>query len=258
MSREHIWGKWLKDYVRQDLSKHGMFTQVVNRPGIPNTENLHIKSGDPLQSKVRVVCAKCNNEWMSEIQNRAKPHLIPLFTGTTRVLGVEAQEILATWITMATMTAEHLIKDARQRAISQTDREFLCQNSKPPADWRILIGRYQRHRLAAQWTHCDIPVLESKDTPPSGVPPQSNTQITTFMVGEFFAHAMSAEFSNHARDWDFRTWPRARMLLSQIWPIKETAMVWPTTAMSMTDADAFNIGRAFFNWLDSIARLHGF
>jgi hypothetical protein len=187
MSKEHIWGQWLKNYVRQDLLKHGMFTQVVNRPGTPNTEHLRIKSGDPLQSKVRVVCTKCNNEWLSEIQNRAKPHLIPLFTGTTRVLGVEAQEILATWITMATMTAEHLVSDPRQRAISQADREFLWRNSKPPAEWRILIGRYERHRLATQWTHCDMPVLETKDVPPAGVPPQSNMQITTFMIGEFFA-----------------------------------------------------------------------
>jgi hypothetical protein len=35
-------------------------------------------------------------------------------------------------------------------------------------------------------------------------------------------------------------------------------MVWPTTAMSMSDADAFNTGRAYFNWLDGIARQHGF
>jgi hypothetical protein len=258
MSKEHIWGKWLKDYVRQDLLKHGMFTQVVNRPGTPNTEHLHIKSGDPLQSKVRVVCTKCNNECLSAIQDRAKPHLIPLFTGTTRVLGVEAQEILATWITMATMTAEHLISDPRQRAISQTDREYLWRNSKPPTEWRILIGRYQRHRLATQWTHCDIPVLETKDVPPAGVPPQSNMQITTFMIGELFAHAMSTQFPNQVRDWDFRTWPRARVLLSQVWPIEETAMVWPTQTMSMTDLDAFNIGRAYFNWLNGIARLHGF
>lgn len=165
MSKEHIWGKWLKDYVRQDLLKHGMFTQVVNRPGTPNTEHLRIKSGDPLQSKVRVVCMKCNNEWLSVIQDRTKPHLIPLFTGTTRVLGAEAQESLATWITMATMTAEHLVGDPRQRAISQADREFLWRNGKPPAEWRILIGRYQRHHLAAQWTHWDIPVVEPNDAP---------------------------------------------------------------------------------------------
>jgi hypothetical protein len=27
--------------------------------------------------------------------------------------------------------------------------------------------------------------------------------------------------------------------------------------MSMTDTDAFNIGRTYFDWLDSIARRHG-
>lgn len=78
------------------------------------------------------------------------------------------------------------------------------------------------------------------------------------MIGELLAHAISAQFPNQVRDWDFRTWPRARVLLSQIWPIKETAMVWPTQTMSMTDRDAFNIGRAYFNWLDAIARLHDF
>ena len=104
ISKEHIWGDWLKHYVKTILPKHTLNTVTVNRPGTPNVASLRIRAGDPLRSKARVVCEKCNNTWMSEIQNAAKPLLIPMFEGEIRVLGHATQEIIATWIAMATMT----------------------------------------------------------------------------------------------------------------------------------------------------------
>jgi hypothetical protein len=130
----------------------------------------------------------------------------------------------------------------------------LLQNGTLPPDWRIWIGRYQRHRLPERWTHCSVPIYERQPvTTPSGLP-QCNTQTTTFMIGELLVHTMSAAFPNHARDWDWRTWPRGRQVLTQIWPIAETATVWPIQSVSLTDADAYSIARAFFGWVDMIGR----
>jgi hypothetical protein len=257
MSKEHIWGDWLKHHVKANLPKHSLGTLIVNPPGTPNVSSVGSRTGDPLRSKVRVVCETCNNTWLSAIQNRVKPLLIPMIGGQPCVLSHDKQQTLATWITMATMTSEFMLHEKTQISVSQADREWLWEKYTPPSDWRIWIGRYQRHRSAEQWVHCSVPIYDVAPVVADGEGPQCNTQSTTFIIGEFFGHAMSAAFPNHARDWDWRVWPRAHQVLSQIWPLKESAIVWPTVSVSMIDADAINIARAFFAWVDNIGRLHG-
>jgi hypothetical protein len=206
---------------------------------------------------VRVVCENCNNTWLSAIQNAAKPVLIPMLNGQTCVLGHEKQQALATWIAMATMTSEFLLHEKAQISISQVDRDWLWQQHSPPPDWRIWVGHYGRHRSVEQWVHCSVPIYDGTPVIARDGSPQCNNQSTTFMIGALFVHAMSTAFANHARDWDWRTWPKARQLLAQIWPLKESATVWPTITVSMTDDDAINIARAFFAWVNGIGRRHG-
>ena len=122
-------------------------------------------TGDPLRSKVRVVCTTCNNTWMSGIQNTAKPYLVPMLDGKRCVIGETAQRTLATWIAMATVTSEFLIHDKAQIAVSQADREWLRHNGTAPPDWHIWIGHYRRYRSAEQWVHCSMPIYNSDEMP---------------------------------------------------------------------------------------------
>lgn len=85
-------------------------------------------------------------------------------------------------------------------------------------------------------------------------PPSVQYADDDFHVGEFFMHVLSGSFANHVRDWDWRTWPRAHQVLTQIWPVKESMTVWPIRAANLTDADAYFIARAFFGWIDMIGR----
>jgi hypothetical protein len=254
MSKEHIWGDWMKKHVATTMPKHSSSVHVVNPPGEADTFRVWTRSGDPLQSKARVVCTTCNNTWLSRIQNTTKPLLIPMFTGQTCVLGVPAQTTIATWAAMATMTAEHLTKGPSLVAVSQADREWLWKKGTPPPDWRIWIGRFQRHKLPERWTHCSVPIYEREPMIAANGMPQCNTQTTTFMIGDLLVHAMSAAFPNHAQDWDWRSWPRGQQVVTQIWPTVESATVWPIQSVSLTDADAYHIARAFFGWVDAIGR----
>ena len=115
-----------------------------NAPSTPNVSTVKIRAGDPLRSKVRVVCETCNNTWLSAIQDAAKPLLIPMFDGATCVLGHEKQLTIATWISMATMTAEFLLHGKTQISVQQADRDWLRLNNRPPPDWRIWVGHYRR------------------------------------------------------------------------------------------------------------------
>src|SRR5258705_1335901 len=61
------------------------------------------KKRDPLSSKVRIVCGLCNSGWMSQLQNEAKPSLIPLFQRNDCTLQTEARTCTSHWLVVYTM-----------------------------------------------------------------------------------------------------------------------------------------------------------
>ena len=258
-TREHIWGDWLKAYVSHDLNKHGMVYHDIDRPGEVNLRR-RIRAGDPLNSQVRVVCANCNNGWMSIIQNEAKPYLIPLIQGARTLLSRDGQIKVATWITMATMTAEFLTYAPRQIAITAEERNAFLNNPRPIGGWRIWIAFWDEpHRIPDQWTHTSSAIYDPEDIPDvehfDGAP-QTNTQTTTARIGKLFFHVMSSTDPRNVALWDWRDDPRARSLLVPLWPIRGQFIVWPVH--SLTDADARRIGRAFVLRVDEIAQRLGY
>ena len=108
LTDEHIWGDWTKTYVERASKKHAFQDIRIPKPGVHKLAENRLRAGDPLISKVRIVCAKCNSGWMSQIQERAKPFLVHLFKGQFHALNRRAQTAIAAWVAMATMTGEHL------------------------------------------------------------------------------------------------------------------------------------------------------
>lgn len=254
MTNEHVWGKWLKQCVRQDMRKHSFVVSVINQPGIPAEENIYIRAGDPLGSKVRVVCERCNNTWLSSIQRRAKPHLLPLINGEPTTLGHDAQHAVAAWATMATMTAEFLLPDPMDRVVTQAERAAFMASRMPSPDWRIWIGRYRRVRWLGQWVHASIPVYDAAQVAEVEATgrPQCNMQTSTFVVGELYVHVLSGAHIDFVRDWHWTAAPKARAMLPLLWPRSEDFIAWPINAIS--DHEAILYSRAFFNWVDAIRR----
>ena len=122
MTDEHIWGQWVKSYVPRTANKHRFLDISVPRPGEHLPGVAKIRAGDPVNAKVTVVCAACNSGWMSHIQETAKSYLIPLFDGAWGGLDAETQSAIAKWVSMATMTAEHLSRDPVKITVSQAHR----------------------------------------------------------------------------------------------------------------------------------------
>ena len=51
MSREHIWGDWLKKHVvATTMPKHSSSVHVAQPPGVPDVWSVQIRAGDPLRS----------------------------------------------------------------------------------------------------------------------------------------------------------------------------------------------------------------
>lgn len=255
LSGEHVWGNWTKDYVERTSNKHNHANVFVPRPGEPEPAAVRIRAGDPLDSKVHVVCEPCNNGWLSQIQNQAKGLLIPLFKGEACQLSLEDQAVLATWIAMATMTGEFLSADRKRIAIPQSDRRWLMEHQTAPPAWHIWIGDYERRDWPNQWAKASFPVVNADEVPavPSGEDQRPTMQTTAFTVGRLFAFAMSSHFPEIPAGWDWRTAPLARTKLVKLAPPTGQIITWPPETMGDKDADAF-AGAVMFYYEDFAKR----
>jgi hypothetical protein len=258
MTSEHVWGEWTKGYVTRTANKHNHANVFVPKPGQPEPADVRIRAGDHLDAQVHVVCSDCNSGWLSQIQNDAKPILVPLFEGGTITLDETAQRLVATWVAMSTMTGEHLSREERRLAIPQSDRTWLMERRTPPPGWCIWIGHYPRGGNTMQWVKASFPVVNA-DELPDNIADQDLTptmQTTAFSVGNLFAFAMSSHFPEIPKGWDWRTAPRARDLLKSIWPTSGEEISWPPLSMSDNDAQSFST--AVIRYFEDLAQRRGY
>jgi hypothetical protein len=255
MSSEHIWGRWIKDYVRADRKKHHIHLTRIPAPELPNISELRIRAGDPLRANVHVVCQDCNSKWLSQIQEQTKPILIPLLQGKKSALGPTTQAQLAKWCTMATMTGEFIDRDPIGQGVSLAERQMLWKKSAIPTGWRIWIARYRRNRWKGEWVHLAVPILDAENSVglKAGDHAPPNTQTTTFVIGELYVHVMSSsQHPDLTAKWLWPAFSRLSRLLIQIWPPKESFIAWPPE--SLTDRDADTIPTLFANVIDASSR----
>jgi hypothetical protein len=84
-SREHIWTKWVLE--RQDF---GPF--CLKRAGAAEV-NLN-----KIELTTKSVCEKCNNGWMSELEQKVKPILERMFDGKPVTIDAEQKHLIAVWV----------------------------------------------------------------------------------------------------------------------------------------------------------------
>lgn len=77
LSHEHIWAEWIQTYVSRAFSKR---MHTASFSGTLHAER--IWNGDMLTDTIPCVCERCNSGWMSRLQTRAKPHIVPFLQAT--------------------------------------------------------------------------------------------------------------------------------------------------------------------------------
>jgi hypothetical protein len=141
LTREHIWPDWLRAHLPRSLSFYHSGRIILNEDNTQTHSSKKI-SGDPKSRKLRIVCNKCNNEWMSDLQNATKPILIPLLLSQQITLSEPRQRQLATWVAMTVICAEYI--QPASVSIPVTARRWLFTNRTPPENMRIWIGNFDR------------------------------------------------------------------------------------------------------------------
>jgi hypothetical protein len=205
-----------------------------------------------------VVCGDCNSGWLNQIQQTARPLLLPLFEGRAHRIDGDAQSKIAAWIAMATMTGEYLSQDQKRVTVPQSDRDWLMAHPTAPAHWVIWIGRYRWQRaVVPQWVHLSLHVPDSDALPDRLTEHhRPNTQTTAFCVGELFAFVMSSELPEVPPGCNWRTAPSANFKLHRIWPIEQAAIQWSPAAMTDLEAQAYPV--SFAAYMEGLALRVGY
>ncbi len=232
LDREHIFGDWLRDYVRSPANKHNLKATTIGTHATLHVSRNKIRPGEPLQSRLKIVCKTCNSGWMSGIQQTAKPFLIPLIQGRRTTLTATEQKAIATWCAMTAMTGEFLSLDPTAIAISQKERDWLRDHGSPPDNWKIWIGH--RPSRNSFWNHYIVP-LNAKNVlnlsnDSLALP---DTQTTTFIIGNLFVHIFSSTGDpSIVSRWSWSPHPGLYLRLPQIFPLKDELIVWPPQGLT--------------------------
>jgi hypothetical protein len=182
LTREHVWADWLRRFIPKTEASYSRFMATAH----PTHTDFKCKkvSGDLRSQRLRVVCKSCNGGWMGRLQERAKPLLLPFLNGDVMALDVHQQEILAAWVAMFVMVAEHF--DPDEVATTQTQRNYLMENQKPPSNWKIWFGDLdEKSRWPSLLAHFAVPISSPEvvqEVMGNGFP-RPNTQTMTFRVG---------------------------------------------------------------------------
>jgi len=251
LTKEHMWADWLRRYIPRELQRH---TTSLAKFRMGKTERTVVtRTGDPHSRRIKCVCADCNSGWMSQIQEKAKPYIVPLLKGIRVAFSRDSQTALATWITMMIMVAEHLTPE--MVSISAADRQWFRANQKPLPNWRIWIGHHARitHPL---FSHSVMSFTSEQEIQRLGLKAAegANTQTSTVLLGKhLLIHIMSSAVAwNIIQMW--RMPPDLDASLVEIWPLRYQYAAWPPIGAALRDPAIKRLEEHFFNAVNVLAR----
>jgi hypothetical protein len=204
------------------------------------------RGGDIHDMQVKCVCGKdvksCNNGWMREFENQARPILIPLMNGARLRLSPDQQEVVAGWAAMKAMVAEYA--PTSHVTTTQAERDQMRASRRPPDQcWAIWIGHYERkdwpgYLGAAPFAYWPEPEREHL----LGVPTTDfNGQASFQVLKKLFIQIIRCQAPSLVEKWRFDA--RASIGLRKIWPPSGYSFDWPPP--TMTDFDADYVASAF-------------
>src|SRR4051812_4197374 len=103
MSKEHLWPEWMHPYLPKlpGAKKEDSYVRKTNKTIVQKYKKA--QQGHAYTKTLKVVCKNCNETWMSQIEENAKPILIPLLQGLSFALNEIDNVKLATWFALKIM-----------------------------------------------------------------------------------------------------------------------------------------------------------
>ena len=199
LSKEDFWPKWLRKHIPSPIKSKGSSTTfhstsvrdvVRNTPITISTRGVLSGKRHPSSGVLQVVCAECNNNWMSVITNSAKNSLLKIIHDKWDDLNETDIKCLASWSTLFTMVVEF----SNPALVSTTleERRYFKETRTPGDHWQIYAGRFDGNRWRTTFWHRSVGfyLKEVWLQSPNGIPLSCNFQATTFCIGKGFFHTV--------------------------------------------------------------------
>jgi hypothetical protein len=244
-SREHAWPDWVIALFRNQEEA----TIIAERDG----EEPREWHGINVSVKVKRFCGGCNTGWMSDLENEARPLLLPLIRGERATLDNAQRIVVATWCLKTAMVFD-LTRSDKNIAFLPSERAYLYEargkrglGSPFPPHTFIWLASYEG-RFAMSAIASELRGLG--DFSPTKLAQPIEANVVTLVAGAFVSQVLVARLPPEAESQPPRLhegaaiWERACV---QAWPLVGTSLSLPP-ALSLHDDDHPTLDDFAFRW----------
>jgi hypothetical protein len=158
LTLEHVWPRWvaaiLSDGGPVEVEKRGLGDEPASWQQVS------------LEVTVRWVCAPCNNGWLSELEEAAKPILEPLILGRKRTLTLTEADTVAVWCVKTALLFQ--LTHPERREAPDAHYRWLFEHRVPPANTFAWLAGYNGALWSGWYMHQMLELRDPGETDPSG------------------------------------------------------------------------------------------
>jgi hypothetical protein len=225
LSREHLLPGWLKGvFPDVDLVTH---YRVIGRSEHDRRE----WDARPFRERVRVVCQRCNNVWMSQLEDAVKPIMIPMLKHVPCVIDRRAQELLATWA-LKTCLVFQASQTGAPPIAPRIHYTHVAREHTPPSQVSIWLTSHYRARFdGINSVYVQRPLgLRSSD---ARFAPKDDVAYLCFLAVSWVGFVIGG----HAYATDSHIVYDGQLgdALLQVWPVGPDPIHWPPRTMMDQD-----------------------
>jgi hypothetical protein len=227
-SREDMWPLWILRRVN---------TRETIRRTIGEKAPYHTVSR---KIRIKSVCTKCNNEWMSNLETECIPLLGSLLEDISLNLDSHYQLLASLWATKIAMVLDSV--EGHSRFYLKTECEQFKNNKIIPIGTMIWTGRYFGRSLHASGGYFTANLNKSL--------PVADCATTTILVGHLIFEVLTVRKRSPYSERTIRMEPnlgRWNELLTPIWPITSNTVSWPP-ALSFSNYGSHPIAMLLTRW----------
>jgi hypothetical protein len=210
---EHVWPRW----VAAILADGGPVQ--VERRGLDDEPATWQQVS--LEVTVRRVCAVCNNGWLSELEQAAKPLLEPLILGGTQNLTPAELDTVALWCVKTALLFQ--FTHPERRDAPDDHYPWLYEHRTPPPNTFVWIAGYAGTKWSSWYMHQILGLRE-----PGGHDRGDRGYCATVTAGALVFQVIGIDAIPPV---EIEKASENEQDIAQVWPSKGTALKLPPPLM---------------------------
>lgn len=187
-SKEHVFPNWLNGVFPVDKTLPTPEWAVkVGKSDQPKQISRTWSASEIASVTSKLVCHECNTGWMANLENEARPSLIPLITGNSKELHPPEQLTIATWAVKTAMTIETTVPSDESDRFPNDQARIAMEQKRPPAHYRVFASALEGSSIPPMSYWVARAHIEGNGTP------LGNIHVYTLQVGTLVLQVVRPE-----------------------------------------------------------------